>query len=118
MKKKLIIVLFSEEKEKINYALGMLATAAALERPTELFLTGKSIISFLKNKSNSNLNYSNSYELLTSLIELKTKLTVCSGALTENNIKESDLRKDIIFNISGLTSILSPKNSNDQIIFI
>ena len=37
MKNKLIIILFSEENEKINYALGMLATAAALERPTELF---------------------------------------------------------------------------------
>ena len=47
MKDKLIIILFSGEKEKINYALGMLATAAALGRPTELFLTGKSIISFL-----------------------------------------------------------------------
>ena len=51
MKNKLIIILFSEDKEKINYALGMLATAAALERPTELFLTGKSIKSFLDNKN-------------------------------------------------------------------
>jgi peroxiredoxin family protein len=118
MKNKLIIILFSGEKEKINYTLGILATAAALERPTELFLTGKSIVSFLENKKNINLNYSNSNELLSSLIELKTKITVCSGALTENKIKESDLRKDIIFDISGLTSILSPKNSKDQIIFI
>ena len=65
MKNKLIIILFSEEKEKINYALGMLATAAALERPTELFLTGKSIFSFLNESNNSILNYSNSDELLT-----------------------------------------------------
>ena len=41
-----------------------------------------------------------------------------SIALNENNIIESDLRKDIVFNISGLTSILSAKNSHDQIIFI
>ena len=115
MKNKLIIILFSEEKEKINYALGMIATAAALERPTELFLTGKSIMSFLDNQ---NLEYSNSNELLLSLIEFKTKITICSGALAKNKIKESDLRKDIIFQISGLTSILNPKNSNDQIIFI
>ena len=113
MNNKLIIILFSEEKEKINYALGMLATAAALERPTELFLTGKSIKSFLDDK-----NYSISDELISSLLEFKTKMTVCSGALHENNIVESNLRKDINFNISGLTSILSPKNSHDQIIFI
>ena len=118
MKNKLIIILFSEEKEKINYALGMLATAAALERPTELFLTGKSIISFLDKKNNFNLNYSNSDELFTSLLELKTNIAICSGALAENKLKASDLRKDINFNISGLTSILSPKNSKDQIIFI
>lgn len=118
MKNKLIIILFSEEKEKINYALGMLATAAALERPTELFLTGKSIFSFLNANNHFIVNYSNSDELLTSLIELNTKIAVCSGALAENKLKESDLRKDINFNISGLTSILSPKNSRDQIIFI
>ena len=63
MKNKLIIILFSEEKEKINYALGMLATAAALERPTELFLTGKSIFSFLNESNNSILNYYNFYYL-------------------------------------------------------
>ena len=118
MKNKLIIILFSEEKEKINYALGMLATAAALERPTELFLTGKSIKSFLDDKDHNSSNYSISDELISSLLELKTKITVCSGALKENKILESDLRKDIIFNISGLTSILSSKNSHDQIIFI
>ena len=118
MNNKLIIILFSEEKEKINYALGMLATAAALERPTELFLTGKSIKSLLGNKNYNSSNFSISDELISSLLELKTKITVCSGALNENNMLESDLRKDIIFNISGLTSILSPKNSNDQIIFI
>ena len=39
-------------------------------------------------------------------------------SLNENNIIESELRKDIIFNISGLTSILNPNNSHDQIIFI
>ena len=66
MKNKLIIILFSEEKEKINYALGMLATAAALERPTELFLTGKSIFSFLNESNNSILDYSNSCLLYTS----------------------------------------------------
>ena len=80
MKNKLIIILFSEDKEKINYAI--------------------------------------SDELISSLLELKTKITVCSGALNENNIIESELRKDIIFNISGLTSILNPNNSHDQIIFI
>ena len=118
MKNKLIIILFSEEKEKINYALGMLATAAALERPTELFLTGKSIKSFLDDKDHNSSNYSISDELISSLLEFKTKITVCSGALKENKIIESDLRKDIIFNISGLTSILNPNNSHDQIIFI
>ena len=66
----------------------------------------------------NNLNYAISDELISSLLELKTKITVCSGALNENNIIESELRKDIIFNISGLTSILNPKNSHNQIIFI
>ena len=66
----------------------MLATAAALERPTELFLTGKSIFSFLNESNNSILNYSNSDELLTTLIELKTKIAVCSGAIIGSTKKD------------------------------
>jgi peroxiredoxin family protein len=118
MKNKLVIILYSEEKEKLNYALGILATAAALGRDTELFLAGKSLFSFLKNKKKSNLNYSNSNELLLAILELKIKFSICSGALVENKIKESNLREDIIFEITGLTAILAPKKQNDQIIFI
>ena len=118
MNNTLIIILHTADKEKINYALGMLATASSLDRETELFLTGKAIMSFVKNDRHSKLNYANSLELLSSIIELNTKISVCSGALNKNNIKVSDLRKDIRFNISGLTSILNSKNSKNQIIFI
>ena len=103
-KKKLIVILYTEEKTKLNYAMGMIATAAALERPTELFFTGKSVKSLIINNKNSNFNYKNSEELLLAIIDLNTKLTVCSGALSDNNIKEKDLRSDIIINVEGLTS--------------
>ncbi len=118
MKNKLIIILHSADEDKINYALGILATAASLDRDTELFLTGKAIMSFLEKDSKTKLNNTNSNELLKSIIELKTKISVCSGALHQNIIEVSELRKDISFNISGLTSILNQKNSRDQIIFI
>lgn len=117
-KKKLIVILYTEEKTKLNYAMGMIATAAALERPTELFFTGQSVTSLIINNKNSNFNYKNSEELLLAIIDLNTKLTVCSGALSDNNIKEKDLRSDIIINVEGLTSILSSENYDSQIIFI
>jgi len=118
MKNKLTIILHSADEEKINYALGILATAVSLDRSTELFLAGKAIMNFLEKDNKVKLHNTNSNELLASIIELGTKISVCAGALHENDIQESELRKDIPFNISGLTSILSPKNSNDQIIFI
>ena len=117
-KKKLIIILYSEEKEKLNYAMSMIATAAALERPTELFFTGKSVFSIIKNKKISSLSYKNSAELLIAIIDLNTKLTVCSGSLFDNNITENELRNDIDITITGLASILSSENQDSQIIFI
>ena len=116
--KKLIIILFAEEKEKLNYALGMIATAAALERPTEFFFTGKSFLSLIKNRKISNFNYKNSQELLLAILDLNTKLSVCSGALFNHNINEKDLRNDLNINVTGLTSILSSENEDSQIIFI
>ena len=95
MKNKLIIILFSAEKEKNKLCIGMLATAAALERPTELFLTGKSIFSFLNNKYILLLTILILMNYLLPLLNLNTKIAVCSGALAENKLKESDLRRDI-----------------------
>jgi len=116
--KKLIIILYSEEKEKFNYAMGMIATAAALERPTELFFTGKNVLSLKNNNQISNLDYKNSTELLLAMIDLNTKLTVCSGSLSDNKITENELRNDIDITVTGLASILSSKNQDSQIIFV
>ena len=117
-KKKLIIILYSEKKEKLNYAMGMIATAAALERPTELFFTGKSVLSLIDNNKIYSLDYKNSSELLVAIIELNTKLTVCSGSLSDNKITENDLRNDIDIKVVGLATILSNENQDSQIIFI
>ena len=63
--KKLIIILYSEEKEKLNYAMGMIATAAALERPTELFFSGKSVLSLINNNQLDRIfSSSNSFLLI------------------------------------------------------
>ena len=116
--KKLIVILYSEEREKLNYAMGMIATAAALERPTEIFFTGKSVLSLKNNTQISNLSYKNSTELLLAIIDLNTKLTVCSGALSDNKITENELRNDIGVTVAGLASILSSENQDSQIIFV
>lgn len=116
--KKLTIILYTGDQEKINYALSIVAIAASLDRPTELFFTGNSIQYLITNNVNANLNNSSSKELLSAIIDLGTKLSVCSGALSEKNIKEEALRKDLKINFTGLTSILSSKNQNSQIIFI
>ena len=111
-------ILYSEEKEKLNYAMGMIATAAALERPTELFFSGKSVLSLINNNQISSLSYKNSAELLVAITDLNTQLTVCSGSLSDNNITENELRNDIDIKITGLASILSSENQDSQIIFI
>jgi len=119
---KLTIILHSDENEKINYALSIAATAAAIERHTELFFTGKTVNNILdtKNLKNKNINskfgFSNSEELLLANIELNTSFLICSGALHNNNINKEMLRSDINWKITGLTEIISDNNS--QILFI
>jgi len=121
-KKKLTIILYSDEEEKINYALSMAATAAAIERKTELFFAGKTVNNLLDQKTLkykniiSKFKFSNSEELLSANIELKTLFLICSGALHANNISKEKLRNDINWKITGLTEIIS--NNNSQIIFM
>ena len=121
-KSKLIIILHSDEKDKINYALSIAATAAAIERETKLFFAGKTVNNLLDQKTLkykniiSKFNFSNNKELLLANIELKTSFLICSGALDHNNINKENLRNDINWKITGLTEIISDNNS--QIIFI
>ncbi len=118
----LIVILHSNEKERINYALSIIASGAAIGRKTELFFTGKSVTNLLKSallkkkKLNSQFNFSNSNELLLASIELKTIFHACSGALSENKINKNDIRKDLNINLTGLPEIISNKNS--QLLFI
>ena len=75
--KKLTIILYTGDKEKINYALSIVATAAALERSTELFFTGKSIQFLMANNKDSNYNHANSEELLSAIINLGGIANIC-----------------------------------------
>jgi len=119
---KLKIILHTDEKEKINYALSIAATAAAIERNTELFFSGKTVNNLLNQKTLKNkkiiskFNFSNNEELLLANIELKTSFLICSAALHNNHIKKEALRNDINWKITGLTEIISDNNS--QILFI
>ena len=121
-KNKLTIIIYTNSDEKINYALSLSATAAAIDRKVELFFAGKAVFNFLdEKKTNSDKiflkpTYSKIYELLNANIELNTKFLICSGALNENKIKKEDLRKDIDWSIAGITEIISDDKS--QIIFI
>ena len=118
----LIVILHSNEKERINYALSIIASGAAIGRNTELFFTGKSVTNLLtsdflkKKKINSQFNFSNTNELLLASIELKTKFHACSGALADNKINKNDIRKDLKINLTGLPEIIS--NKNCQLLFI
>ena len=122
IKNKLIIIVHSNEKENINYALSMSATASAIERKVVLFFSGKTINNLLNEESLKlkNIRYkftfSNNNELLLANIELGTSFLVCSGALHTNKIDKKNLRKDINWKITGLTEILA--DSKNQIVFI
>tara|TARA_B100000131_G_C17908313_1_gene529297 strand:+ start:327 stop:698 length:372 start_codon:yes stop_codon:yes gene_type:complete len=121
-KNKLIIILNSNDEEKINYAFSISATASAIEREVELFFSGRTVNNLLNNEYLKTKNiitkfmFSNTNELLIANIELQTTFSICSGALNENNIDKNNLRKDINWKITGLTEILASHNT--QIIFI
>tara|TARA_B100000686_G_C16759390_1_gene957687 strand:- start:1622 stop:1993 length:372 start_codon:yes stop_codon:yes gene_type:complete len=121
-KNKLTIIIHSDDKEKINYALSIGASAAAMDRTVELFFAGKTVNNLIdkkylkSNNITSKFSYSNSSELLDANIELKTKFLICSGALHENKICKEKLRQDINWKITGITEIIS--NANSQLIFI
>ena len=124
MKKKLTVIMFSYNKEKLNYGLSIICAAAAIDRPTELFFAGKNIFNILTfdylkeiNKK-SFLSFSNSEELLISSMKLGTQFSVCSAAIDDNKIDIKFIRSDLEISISGLVSIVSEELKSNELLFI
>ncbi len=124
MKKKLTIIMFTYDKEKLNYGLSIICAAAAIDRPTEFFFAGENVYNILNldylkkiNKS-SFLSFSNTEELLQSSLELGTIFIVCSAAIESKKINIKFIRQDLKVSISGLVSILSEEKENKELLFI
>ena len=117
-KKCLTIIMFTYDKEKINYGLSIICAAAAINRPTEILFAGENIYNLIEGKHLKKINrknlltFSNSEELLQSAINLGTSIEICSAALDKNDINAKQLRKDIKITIGGLVSTVSEDLSN------
>ena len=116
--------MFSYNKEKLNYGLSIMSTAAALGQNTEFFFAGENVynimeISYLKkNNRKSFLSFSNSEELVSACKELGTSFSVCSAAIATNNIDAKFIRKDLEISISGITSIISKRKNETDLLFV
>ena len=124
MKKKLTIIMYTYDKEKLNYGLSIICAAAAIGRPTEFFFTGQNIYNILNSEYLKKINkktllsFSNSEELLKSSIELGTLFTACSAAIESTNIDVQFIRKDLKLSITGLVSIVSGEAESKELLFI
>ena len=141
-KKKLSIILFSGDFDKIHYGLVTASASAAINIPVTLFFTMAATKSLVKGPNNQwweisggktfgskktareiNQLYeeqkiANFEELLNACVTMKVKFMICEMGLRALNIESSDLRNNIPIKIGGIVSFLEDNCFQSQIIFI
>ncbi len=127
LKRCLTVIMFTYDKEKLNYGLSIICAAAAINRPTEILFAGENIYNLIDEKHLKKINrenlltFLNSEELLQSAIDLGTSIEICSAALDKNDINTKKLRKDIKITVGGLVNTVSEdlsKHKGKDLIFI
>ena len=140
--KKLSIILFSGDFDKIHYGLVMASAAAAINIPVTLFFTMAATKSLMKlpenqwwelsggktfdsektareiNQIYKEQKIANFEELLNACVTMKVKFMICEMGLRALNIQSSDLRRDIPIKMGGMVSFLEDNGYQGQIIFI
>ena len=140
--KKLSIIIFSSDFDKVHYALVMASAAAAIDIPVTLFFTMGASRALLASPENSwhclpSGAFTNSEktggdvnnkfkkrmvatieELLQACVSLKVKFMVCDMGLRAMDLDVKALRNDVPLEAGGMVTFFNDASANGQIIFI
>ncbi len=140
--KKLSIIIFSGDFDKIHYALAMASAAAAIDIPVTLLFTMGATSALLASPENAWQNLpgggvaknggtgddinnifkkrkvASFEELLQSCVSLKVKFMVCEMGLRAMELDIKTLRSDIPIQAGGLVTFFNDAFANGQMVFI
>ena len=140
--KKLSIIIFSSDFDKVHYALVMASAAAAIDIPVTLFFTMGASRALLASPENAwkclpggacadtgetGGDVNNKFEkrmvatfeeLLQACVSLKVKFMVCDMGLRAMNLNVKALRNDVPLEAGGMVSFFNDASANGQMVFI
>ncbi len=141
--KKLSIIVFSGELDKVHYAMAMAAAAAAIGTPATLFFTMEACRGLEKQGDDGvwpwqrmpvstsairqggeiddgfkSRGIANFEELLESCIELKVRFMVCEMGLRALDMEADSLRDDVPITVGGLVTFFNDTSKDGSMVFI
>ena len=140
--KKLSIIIFSSDFDKVHYALVMASAAAAIDIPVTLFFTMGASRALLASPENAwkclpggafadtgetGGDVNNKFEkrmvatfeeLLQACVSLKVKFMVCDMGLRAMNLNVKALRNDVPLEAGGMVSFFNDASAYGQMVFI
>ena len=133
---KLSVVLFSGDFERVHYALSMVAAAAAVDRPTTLFLTMGAIGALRAERADGTPGWTalpgaaardaefaergvaTVEELISACAALGVRIMVCEMGLRAVGLVRGDLRQDVKLEEGGIVTFLNDASAHGAVMFV
>ena len=133
---KLSIVVFSGDFERVHYALSMAAAAAAINRPTTLFLTMGAIHALGPRRPDGSPGWTalsgaaardaefaergvaTVEELISACAALGVRIMVCEMGLRAVGLVRGDLRQDVKLEEGGIVTFLNDASAHGAVMFV
>ena len=132
---KLSLVVISDDFERVHYAFSMAAAAAAIERPTTLFLTMGAIRALAHKRADgapgwtvlpgaardavfAERGVATFEDLITACVALGVKIMVCEMGLRALGLERNELRQDFEFGEGGIVTFLNDASATGAMMFI
>ena len=133
---KLSVVLFSGDFERVHYALSMAAAAAAVDRPTTLFLTMGAIGALRAERADgapgwkalpgaaardaefAERGVATFEELISACAAFGVRIMVCEMGLRAVGLARGDLRQDVKLEEGGIVTFLNDASAHGAVMFV
>ncbi len=133
---KLSLVVLSDDFERVHYAFSMAAAAAAIDRPTTLFLTMGAIHALGPRRPDGSPGWTalsgaaardaefaergvaTFEELVEACAALDVKMMVCDMGLRAVGIETRELRRDLEFAEGGIVTFLNDASAHGAVLFV
>ncbi len=132
---KLSLVVLSDDFERVHYAFSMAAAAAAIDRPTTLFLTMGAIRALghkrpdgapgwtalpgaTRDAEFAERGVATFEDLIAACVALGVKIMVCEMGLRALGLERKKLRQDIAFEEGGIVTFLNDASATGAMMFV